>query len=373
MNETHEFKFTGIFLPKHILQLFDTGDLSCREVMLVAMVEGLAGEEGCYASNTYLGERLGVDGQYASRLINRLVEKEILKVWNDAGGKRRIITGFQHLEQMSEGPTGVGGGSDRRGTLAPSKEGVYRKGYISGRSPEGFGVSGKSWCEQAAQVFIRELSTRRLLMRQPSIKAWAGEFQAILGQGVPKKELKETILWYLQMLHAPYMPQAYSARTFRDKYPTIRRRFLKEQKEGVGLVSPKDLTPQEMRVYEVLQHFCWPKGSKDQVPGVLRQSIANYKAFLAKAEATTLPANLREFHRWMQAAHFGQVGSTMERYFYHLFERLVGWESWGGDLTPYIWAPDIKHVLTYGKQCATDFANDPGLYTRYLEAVGYAR
>ena len=51
--ETHEFKFTGVWIPKEVV--FDER-LSFLEMMLYSVIHSLEGDEGCFASNAYLAK-----------------------------------------------------------------------------------------------------------------------------------------------------------------------------------------------------------------------------------------------------------------------------------------------------------------------------
>lgn len=70
-------QYKGVWLPKEIL---DNPDLTPTEKILLAIIESLDDEEagGCYASNEYLGEKLGTSGKVASNLIASLKKKGYL-------------------------------------------------------------------------------------------------------------------------------------------------------------------------------------------------------------------------------------------------------------------------------------------------------
>lgn len=383
MKETHEFKFTHLITPRHIWDLFKVGDITIREMMLVSVIHSLAGSDGCYASNAYLSELMEINPSHMGKLLARLKSMGLIQ-WciREEDNKRLLKTYFNECENWpqngvranAEGPRQCGGGVRANADPAPSKEGIYSKGDNSARGAEGFGVVGKSWCEKAASVFIRELSAKRLLMRQPSTKAWAKEFQALLDQGVSKAELKETIVWYVQMTDLPYMPQAYSARTFREKYPAIRRRFVKDSKvQKLPDVKPEDLNQWDRMTYDTIMGFGWPSGIRKQVCGLLVLSQQNYKAFVKKADAVEWKGELKEFHKRIRMNCFCSAGTTMTNYFTAVREFVATSTSWDGDVLQFVWAPDIKLVQRLARKGALDAQVDPTLYPSYLEALGYAR
>lgn len=55
-------------------------DLSIYEKALFVEIQSLDNEHGCYASNKYLGEFLGVGERQVRRYIQRLQEKKLIRV-----------------------------------------------------------------------------------------------------------------------------------------------------------------------------------------------------------------------------------------------------------------------------------------------------
>ena len=82
-------QYKGVWLPKEIL---DSPDLTPTEKVLLAIIESLDDEEagGCYASNEYLGNRLGVTEKMASWTISNLKKKGYL-AQTKFDGRRRFI------------------------------------------------------------------------------------------------------------------------------------------------------------------------------------------------------------------------------------------------------------------------------------------
>lgn len=79
-------------------------------------------------------------------------------------------------------------------------------------------------------ILYKGLITRGLLARKPDTPRWRRDFRAALDQGlVELNEVEVTLVWYLNNMTRSYMPQAYSASGFLDKYPAIRRKYLDER------------------------------------------------------------------------------------------------------------------------------------------------
>lgn len=79
--------FKGIWIPAEI---WLNDSLSFLEVILLAEIDSLAKDEGCYASNKYFAEFLGVSETYVSKAISSLAKKGL--VYQDAfNGRNRTL------------------------------------------------------------------------------------------------------------------------------------------------------------------------------------------------------------------------------------------------------------------------------------------
>ena len=82
-------QYKGVWLPKEIL---DNPDLTPTEKILLAIIESLDDEEvgGCYASNEYLGSKIGASAKSTSNRIANLKEKGYI-VQTKYDGRNRFI------------------------------------------------------------------------------------------------------------------------------------------------------------------------------------------------------------------------------------------------------------------------------------------
>lgn len=79
--------FKGIWIPAEI---WLNDSLSFLEVILLAEIDSLAKDEGCYASNAYFAEFLGVSETYVSKAISSLTKKGL--VYQAAfNGRNRVL------------------------------------------------------------------------------------------------------------------------------------------------------------------------------------------------------------------------------------------------------------------------------------------
>lgn len=80
--------FKGVWVPKEI---YLSKDLSWSEKILLIEIGSLEGEEGCWASNQYLAEFLGIKEGTLANLLTRLKDAGFLKV-EGYGKSRRLFT-----------------------------------------------------------------------------------------------------------------------------------------------------------------------------------------------------------------------------------------------------------------------------------------
>lgn len=71
-----------------------------------------------------------------------------------------------------------------------------------------------------AKRLYKVLAKKRKIMRTPNIKSWCRSF-AKLERDVPKKKIREVISWYGKNVGEEFIPQAYSAKAFCDKFENI--------------------------------------------------------------------------------------------------------------------------------------------------------
>jgi len=86
-----EYAFKGIWIPAEI---FLAEDLNPTEILLLAEIIALDGEDGCFASNAHFAKRFKVTQKYVSRVINMLVSKNYITsdiVWKNGKVDKRII------------------------------------------------------------------------------------------------------------------------------------------------------------------------------------------------------------------------------------------------------------------------------------------
>lgn len=82
-----EYAFKGVWIPAEI---FLAEDLTATEILMLAEIHALDGDNGCFASNTHFANRFKTTQKQASRVINGLIAKGYLIARMDRKGKQII-------------------------------------------------------------------------------------------------------------------------------------------------------------------------------------------------------------------------------------------------------------------------------------------
>jgi len=237
-----------------------------------------------------------------------------------------------------------------------------------------------------ARKFYAVLAEKRLISSSSKPKQWAKDFQK-LERDLKKLEvsgsfqepflvaerIKKTLRWYIENIDAPYMPQAYSPKTFGEKLVAIERRMLRATNEK-ALVSGEAVTADQLKgaakmIYEEIKPTrVWPKGSAVQLPGVIVASVRNYQAALkafvsARRWLRAQPHKDGEGwethhgHLWDFFNHvdsgaelLGETEVQIVRHFARVSMRVAKWADWSGNLTPEIWSLDNKQWNQLGRE-----------------------
>lgn len=96
--------FKGVWIPKEI---WLDNKLTWMEKLFLVEINSLDNEEGCFASNSYLGDFFNLSNGRVSQIIKSLLEKEYLSAEYEMEGKevkRRILrilnTGIKYSKQV---------------------------------------------------------------------------------------------------------------------------------------------------------------------------------------------------------------------------------------------------------------------------------
>lgn len=88
-------QFKGVWMPKEI---YLHPDLSWTEKILLIEIQSLQGEEGCFASNQYLAEFLGIKEGSLANMLTKLKEQGFVRL-EGYGKSRRLFTALSSTDE----------------------------------------------------------------------------------------------------------------------------------------------------------------------------------------------------------------------------------------------------------------------------------
>nr|DAU40925.1 MAG TPA: helix-turn-helix domain protein [Bacteriophage sp.] len=91
MEQQQKRDFKGVWIPKEI---WLAGDLTLTEKALWAEIDSLDGKDGCWATNAYFEQQLGLKKKTVSELINGLVKKGYVKSrikYKDTANNKKVV------------------------------------------------------------------------------------------------------------------------------------------------------------------------------------------------------------------------------------------------------------------------------------------
>jgi DNA-binding Lrp family transcriptional regulator len=348
-----EFQFRGVWLPAEILQALEAGKVNTREVMLLCVVEALVTpERGCFASNGYLAKRLGCSGETVRRQLQRLEKIGLVKRTTRNGWRREIETAWSRLTPHKT----VGG--------APQDCGGYNKTKRGGDDvffevPE----TDQTHTEQATALAT---AIRTILPgRRCNLRTWAGEF-ALLAKEASGERVEAALAWYAKKIGGDYVPQAYSAKAFRQKFPAIEAAM---RRDG-GRSTVQAGYRASILAKKLGSLHTWPKGSESQLPQAVEVCLQRYGVWLRGLAEVAQGTAARDaaFASFVRDAAL-PAESYVCRWLEEVCRDVTGWDGWDGNLMRRVWRQDAQEFRTWGLSLSLEYAGNPERWERLQAAI----
>lgn len=390
MAEKHQFQFRGVWLPAEILELTSQGKLTPREVLLLTIIDALVGRErGCYASNGYLARQVGTTPRQVKRMINKLDEMGLVARRLEDGYRREIVTAWSRPRVLEGGDThdtpGGRGCHGGRGMDAP----LYRRDITNCSTNPVCATDGEGdvffekYAKPKAHEPIDETNAQHLIAtvrtklpgKRVQAPSWAKQF-ALLRKSVDEERIRQVLNWYQDNIGGQYVPQAYSAKSFREKFLQIEK-AMERDPEYEGEISDQARALAD----QIAQAYDWPKGSARQLARCIDRDIEFYKEFLEDLKDTInhltytdLPKGgvklrkVRRFAQWLRR-DLPPVRMFVLDWYKQTNQRVIGWDNWSGELQPLSIHKDIKRFNKMGRQAATTWGGDPKRWDKLMEVM----
>lgn len=394
MEETHEFKFRGVWLPAEIMNMLSAGEISPLDTVLLAMIDALvAPGKGCYASNEYLANRIGRGITQTKEAIARLKDLGLIKQVKFDGKRRYLETAWSRVELPVVVSDSRKSGQQTAGNPAPSiynrkvKTKSVPKGPDGDGEKQGFGLvetkpddTTKEDTIRATQLLEavkKKMGTSHPYVTKARLSSWAIKLSRLRTlDKIPDKAIQKTMDWYTRHLGEEFVPEAYSGETFRKKFPAIQAAM---ERDKVGSV---EVTPQAEAIFSRIGGLAWPKGSARMVPGVIQACLEGYTTWLKRfkaftailADADAIPDLGKDRVKFLRLAQsiipkLVEPSHYVQGWITDVHHRVANWEEWSGDFKPYIWKPDCKRFTNMGRGWAEAYYNNPEYWDRLMELM----
>lgn len=248
-----------------------------------------------------------------------------------------------------------------------------------------------------ARKLAHVLSKKRLTQRQPNIQQWASHFQSLIRQH-GEETVSRILDYYIGTIGKEYAIQAYSGKSFREKFDRIKERHDKDH-SSMAIT----LTPTEQAIHDRIKaEWFWGTALRT-LPMFVQQSYRNYSQFWAKRLTfeKRYADEFKELQRYMDGDKVAKKmsdekmnrylllerGFTLLEYVSHYMEPNLNppdeyvfwWAYWVYRyhenrphqirLEYFIWSLDNKHVIEVGSQAAVEYLGTPFAWDRLIELI----
>jgi len=211
--------------------------------------------------------------------------------------------------------------------------------------------------DKTLATFLRsKLSKKRKLIGNSSVlKNWANSFR-LLRKEVGEEDLIEVLEWYCSHVGEEFVPVAYSASSFRNKFVRIqdamnRSRKRKQSKPSFSF-SPKE----RKEITHILTYLSstlnWPKDSSKELPFLIEEAFFIYRNFRTKLYKMKIglvrcPAPKK---RIVQIIYdlLPSTSSFVREWCEQGHSRIANWDEWSGNVNMLRFSLDHK---LFAKQC----------------------
>lgn len=234
-----------------------------------------------------------------------------------------------------------------------------------------------------ARDLANALRAKRKLQRPVDLNKWKGAFQS-LAKLESKETITQTLQWYVQNLDKEFVPQAYSARSFKEKFPAI----IKAAQRDAVQPAQVEVSKVAQEIAEHLALKLWPKGSASQLPNVVQRSLTNYHNLLKemtkrlrRLEDLTLHGKfktiqermavvrLRGLMRFLLDGKLHTPHNFVILWFLDVQASVIRWADWNGSLERYVFDLDNPRFTQDMSNACYEYTHDHRSWTRLLEYI----
>lgn len=393
--ETHEFGFRGVWVPAEILELLVAGKIKAADVPLLVVIDALVKKDvGCYASNEYLAQHTGRGERQTREAISRLKGMGLIKQVGFDGKKRYLETTWSRIGQDR-----VAGfrqaawreSARQHGGNPPPEKALLRKankhtpasgmcavglGIVRGKQPVNTTEADTATATKLLTAVRKYLGTSHPFVRGTHTTTWAAHIAKLrILDAVPEERIAKTVAWYTTHIGDEYVPEAYTAASFRKKYPAIEAAMKRDAGATV------EVTPDAEVVAGRLRMLGWPKGASGRVPQAAQASLDTYRAWvtgfrrfidIVKEGGVDIPPKERKRLERFMAVVWDKIPQSrqfVQGWLTDVHNRVAHWDDWDGDLMKFVFNPNSKRWHATGRGWAEAFCGNPDYWDRMVDIM----
>lgn len=367
-----QFQFRGVWTPADILFLFRDKKINSTEMTFLSLVDGLceARGKGCWASNRYLAEFMGLHISSVKTIVGKLRGLGLITSSQD-GGRRVLETAWSRPVPSPVLPRTVSG--TPRLLRSNRLDNIIENGSFLSEGSEvaTFKQSPKEEKATAADLVLADELQNTIcdvmqIFRPWSRGKWATAFR-LLRKDLKddKTRLRRVFDWWRDNPKKKGLPSILNAEQFRRHFIWIEGACNKD----IGKLIKIDEETKAIAKRVVMRG--WPGQTRTLVPITIQTTKNNVGEFILHLQVFI--NNLRPGNDLYFAKHIkskmGDPKHFTEQWMNMLHERYAKWKEWNGDLDGQAFNIDSPHFQKMGRGWATAYTSDPKRWDQLIKDI----
>lgn len=383
--------FIGALSPRELHVLVHDRVIKAAEAWVLLEIGSLVHPvHGCYIGNEKLAQRVGLSVRRLQEVLARLTDLGLIKTLKFDGHRRHIETrwvrvlggeGGVDMRKTAGRTCGKPHGTDkefRKGNKQTPASGVFAVGLgiARGKQPVDTTEADTATATKLLTAVRKYLGTSHPFVRGTHTTTWAAHIAKLrILDAVPEERITKTVAWYTTHIGDEYVPEAYTAASFRKKYPAIEAAMKRDAGATV------EVTPDAEVVAGRLRMLGWPKGASGRVPQVAQASLDTYRAWvtgfrrfidIVKEGGVDMPPKERKRLERFMAVVWDKIPQSrqfVQGWLTDVHNRVAHWDDWDGDLMKFVFNPNSKRWHATGRGWAEAFSGNPDYWDRMVDIM----
>lgn len=247
----------------------------------------------------------------------------------------------------------------------------------------------KRWDISKAKLLAKAVQARHNLTKGFTIGKWAKSFYLMrTSNGFCRARISKVLLWYISNMKKKYIPEAFSAASFRRKFIRIESAMEKQQESHAqipnlftALEERSIVSERSVAISERLRIHYWPKGSCNDILETVDSSLKNFHVFntkfkrlYRKLETRDIDLTRVECGQLLRFCEFleGTIPSSeffVEQWMMAANRQIQNWDDWEGELYRMRFQIKSKRFMRFGYTWAVDFCGVADRWTLFLDEL----